>query len=482
MNKKNSATMDKKVSADLKSKEKFEFPHSLIIIFLLICVAAILTWIIPAGEYVRFEDPTTGRLIVDPNSYHRIERMPASIFDIFTAIPRGLNEAGWIAWMVLIIGGSFHVIESTKATRALIGKFMNKLRGSKGVYLLPVLMLPFFLLPAITGNGESMLAFLPLGILIARSLGFDAMTGLCIVTIASSTGYTTGLFSPFSTGTAQSLCGLPTFSGLWFRAIGAVLLFSACSFWVIKYALMIQKDPSKSYCYELEQSIGNNEEDYAIVELTTRRKICLVEFLFGICMIVYAALAGWDFKTRFPAIFLIMAIVIGLTAGFSPNKLAEEFVNGAKMVLVGALVTGFSKGIGVILTDANIIDTIVYGLSSIVVGLPKQIGAMAMLLVQSVLNCFIISSSGQAAATVPIMSPLGDVLGLTQQTVVMAFLYGDGFSNMLLPMNASIMGACAISGITYPQYLKRAWKHYISYMIIGFIMLFIAATINLGPF
>lgn len=177
-----------------------------------------------------------------------------------------------------------------------------------------------------------------------------------------------------------------------------------------------------------------------------------------------------------------MAMVIGLTAGFSPNKIAEEFVNGAKMVLVGALVTGFSKGISVILADAHIIDTIVYALSSLVAGLPKQIGAMAMLLVQSILNCFIISSSGQAAATVPIMSPLGDVLGLTQQTVVMAFLYGDGFSNILLPMNASIMGACAISGITYPQYLRRAWRHYVSYMLIGFIMLFVAATINLGPF
>lgn len=474
--------MSKQTLAAQGTQKKHEFPHSLIIIFLLICAAAIMTWLIPAGEYVRVEDPVTGRMIVDPSSYHRIAQSPANPFDVFTAIPRGLSEAGWIAWMVLIIGGSFHVIESTKSTRALIGKFMSRLRGAHGVYLLPVLMLPFFLLPAITGNGESMLAFLPLGILIARSLGFDAMTGLCIVTLASSTGYTTGLFSAFSTGTAQSLCGLPTFSGLWFRMIGAVLLFAAASFWTIKYARMVQKDPKKSYCYELEQQSEPASGDDSIVELTLRRKICLIEFLAGICTIVYAALAGWDFQTRFPAIFIIMAIVIGLTAGFSPNKIAEEFVAGARVVLVGALVTGFSKGISVILADANIIDTIVYGLSSLVAGLPKQIGAMAMLLVQSILNCFIISSSGQAAATVPIMSPLGDVLGLTQQTVVMAFLYGDGFSNILLPMNASIMGACAISGITYPQYMRRAWRHYLSYMLIGFVMLFVAATIDLGPF
>ena len=140
-------------------------------------------------------------------------------------------------------------------------------------------------------------------------------------------------------------------------------------------------------------------------------------------------------------VVIIMAVVIGLTAGYDANKIASTFVDGAKVVLVGALVTGFSKGISVILADANITDTIVHALSSLVVGLPTQIGAMAMLLVQSVLNCFIISSSGQAAATIPIMSPLGDVLGLTQQTVVMAFLYGDGFSGELDPgFGAKIAG------------------------------------------
>lgn len=467
----------------LEKKKAFAFPHSLVIIFALICVAAIMTWIIPAGEYVRVEDALTGRMVVDPDSYHVLESKPANLFDVFTAIPRGLSEAGWIAWMVLIIGGSFHVIESTHSTRALIGKFMNRLQGKRGVYLVPLLMLPFFLLPAITGNGESMLAFLPLGILIARSMGFDAMTGLCIVTLASSTGYCTGLFSPFSTGTAQSLVGLPVLqSGLWFRVLGAVLLFCAAAFWTVRYAKSVKKDPTKSYCYELEQTVGSTEGAAEIIELTTRRKLCLIEFLVGICTIVYAALAGWDFKTRFPAIFIIMALVIGLTAGYDANKIASTFVDGAKVVLVGALVTGFSKGISVILADANITDTIVHGLSSLVVGLPTQIGAMAMLLVQSILNCFIISSSGQAAATIPIMSPLGEVLGLTQQTVVMAFLYGDGFSNILLPMNASIMGACAISGITYPQYMRRAIRHYLSYMLIGFVLLFVAATIKLGPF
>lgn len=465
-----------------KTAKKSVFPHTLVIIFALIVVAAILSWVVPAGEYIRVED-ANGRMVVDPASFHYIEQNPASPFDVFTAIPRGMTDAGWIFFMVLIIGGSFTVIESTQSTRALIGKFMSKLRGKFGVLLIPLLMLPFFMLPAITGNGESMLAFLPLGILIARSMGFDAMTGLCIVTLASSTGYCTGLFSPFSTGTAQSLVGLPVLeSGLGFRILGAVLLFTAAAVLTMRYAAMVKRDPLKSYCRNVEESFVPQGGEDAIVALTPRRIACLIEFLLGICVIVYAALEKWDFKTQFPAIFIIMAIVIGLTAGYGPNKIAEEFVNGARVVLVGALVTGFSKGISVILADAGIIDTIVYGLSSVVQGMPRSLGGVAMLVVQSLINCVVISSSGQAMVTIPIMSPLGDVMGLTQQTVVMAFLYGDGFSNILLPMNASIMGACAISGISFPQYFRRAWRHYAVYMIIGAILMVVAVNINLGPF
>ncbi len=474
------------MTAEKVLKKKKEFPHSLIVIFSIILLAVVLSWIIPAGAYERVEDPATKRMVVVPDSYQRIEQNPASLFDAFRAIPQGLVQAAWISFMVFIIGGSFYVINGTHATTAFIGKYLNKFStGNKGAYSLPFLMLPFFLLPAITGNGESMLAFLPMGLLAARSMGYDPMTGAAIVTIGSSVGFSTGLFSPYSTGTAQKLIGLPAFSGLWFRIIGAALLFLSASFWLVHYAKRYKKNPEKnSYCpnlinSEVAEKYDPNDEKFKI---TTRKTICLIEFIIGIGIVIYAALNGWNFKTDVPAVFIIMAIVIGLTAGYSPNKIANDWVAGARLVLVGALVTGFGRGISVILADANIIDTIVYGLSSVAAGAPKIIAGPVLMVVQSILNCFIISASGQAAATIPIVSPLGDVLGLSQQTVVMAFIYGDGFSNLLLPMNASIMGACAISGIAFPQYIRYTWRLYVTNMVIGMILVGIASAIQLGPF
>lgn len=462
-------------------EKKIHTMHSLVMIVCIILVAAALTWILPAGEYTRVENEA-GKIVVDPTTYHIIERTPATLADVLISIPTGLTEAAGLVFLVLIIGGCFGLIESTMATRACIGKFLSKLQGNKGVMLVPLVMLPFFLLTSITGNGESMLAFLPLGIMIARSMGFDAITGICMVTIAGSTGFATGLINSASTGTAQSMMGLPIFSGLWFRIIGAVFLFIAGAAITVVYAARVKKDPAQSYCYNVEQNISEEERNEGIVELTTRRKIIMVEFLIGLGTIIYAALNGWPFLTHFPAIFIAMAIVIGGTAGYSPNKIAAEFVKGAQVIIVGALVVGFARGISIILAQGHITDTIVYGLAQAFSGFPKALSGVAMLIVQSILNCFIISASGQAAATIPIMSPLGEVLGLTKQTVAMAFIYGDGFSNIILPMNASIMGACAISGCSFSQYIKQAWKYYAAYMVIGMVMVTVAVAINLGPF
>lgn len=467
-------------------KKQKQFPHSLIIIFLIICVSIIMTWIVPAGKYEKVVDPKTQREVVDPTSYHRVEGNPASPFDAFRAIPKGMTGGAWIVFLVIIIGGSFTVINSTHATTAYIGKYLSKVQGDKSIYSLPLLTLPFFLLPAITGNGESMLAFLPMGIIIAKSLGFDTFTGVAIVTIASSTGFAAGLLSPASVGTAQAIIGLPVFSGLWFRIIGAVLLFMSQSFWIVKYAKDAKRDPKRySLSYEVDQSKeGSEKYDLSdpMFQITPRKTLCLIEFLIGIAVIVYAALNKWDFKTDVPAIFILMAVVIGLTAGYKPNEIASKFVEGGKLVLVGGMVAGFGRGISIILTESNIIDTIVHALATVASSAPSFLAAPVMLIVQSLINCFIISASGQAAATIPIMSPLGDILHLSQQTVVMAFLYGDGFSNILLPMNASIMGACAISGVTYPKYIKYTYKLYLTNMVIGMILCFVADLINLGPF
>ena len=208
----------------------------------------------------------------------------------------------------------------------------------------------------------------------------------------------------------------------------------------------------------------------------------IVVVVCGVAGLIYSAVHGYEVKTTYPSIFMIMGMTAGLISGMNANDIAKEFVVGAKTVLVGALVVGFARGISVILADSNIIDSIVYGLSSILVVFPKTIGAVFMYLCQLIINCFIISGSGQAAATIPIMSPLGDVLGVTQQTVVMAFTYGDGLTNIVLPMSASLMGALAIGNVEYPQFLRFISRIFFTNLVIGAGLIAFASIINLGPF
>lgn len=468
-------------NAKVEEKKKRDFPHTLVIIFVIILFAALLTYVIPAGEYMRVEDSTTGRTLVDPNSYKRIDATPAGIMSIFTSIPRGMQETAWIAFLVLIIGGTFKTIENTGAIQAFLNKALGKAKD-KNIMAIPFIIFIFTLLPAFIGNMESYLAFVPIGILIARSLGFDALVGISIIIAAGNIGLTSAIMNPFTVGVAHGIIGLPMFSAMWFRCIGFVLLYLSVTFWTVKYAIKIKKDPKQSLMYDVELE-AQKEGNVEMPELDRRKIMILITFLIGIGYVVYGAVTQTlDFQTDAPAVFIMLAIAVGVVAGYSPNKIASEFVNGAKTMIMGALVVGFAKGISVVLMDGNIIDTIVYTFSGMLVGLPKVISSLCMYLFQFVLNFFIISGSGQALTTIPIMSPLGEVIGLTQQTVVTAFQYGDGITNLLLPMSSTTIGACVLAKVSYPTYVKFIWKIIVTNAVIGGGLVIFATLINLGPF
>lgn len=463
-----------------KKVKKREFPHTLVIIFSIIIFAAILTYIIPAGAYERVEDLATGRIVVDPASFHFISRTPAMFIDIFTSIPRGMQETAWISFLVFIVGGTFSMIENTGAIQSFLGKIMHSAKGKDWV-LIPVIVLGFSLIPTFIGTMEAYLAFIPIGILFARTLGFDALVGISIVLAAGNAGLASAITNPFTAATAQQLVGLPVYSAAHLRVAAFILFNVSVSFWTIRYALKVKKDPKKSIIYDLEQN-AKELEMRELPPLNGRNIAILLTVAAGMCVVIYGALNGMDFKTEVPAVFLIMFIVVGVIAGHSVNRMAEEFVAGAKKMVMGVMVVGFAKGISIVLGDGNIVDTIVYGLSGLLVGLPKVFGALAMYIIQIIMNCFIISGAGQAAATIPIMSPLGDVIGITQQTVVSAFQYGDGITNLLLPMSPATMGAIAFASIPYPKYVRFIWKIILSNLIIGGAIVAFAAITNVGPF
>lgn len=466
----------------LSKKKKREFPHTLIIISIIILVAAVLTYIIPAGTYERIKDVHTGRTIVDPSSYHRVAQKPAGILTIFRSIPQGFLATGWICFLILIVGGTFSVVTSTGAIQAFLNKILAKSKG-KSYYFIPIIVFGFSLIPTFIGTLEAYLAFVPLGVMLARSMGLDSLVGLSMVVAAGGAGLASGIFNPFTIGTAQELVGLPVFSAAWFRVIAFVGFNLSVSFWTVRYAKMIIEDPTKSIVYEEEQ-LAKQEEDKKgeMPVLDTKNILVLITVFLGMIWVVYTALNQGDFKTDIPAIFLIIMVIVGIIARYSPNKLMMQFTKGAQAMVGGILVVGFAKAVAIVLESGVVIDTLIYAMSHALQGTNTIVGALIMYAIQYVTNFFIISGAGQAAVTIPVLSPIGQIIGITQQTVCAAFQYGDGITNLLLPMSPLTSGAIAIAGISYPKYFKYIWKIILTNTIIGGICVAIAAYINLGPF
>ena len=463
-----------------KKVKKREFPHTLIIISAIILLAAALTYIIPSGEFNRFEDPVTERMIVEPDSYHAIEKTPATVMSMFKAIPEGFEATAWICFLILIVGGAFHVVTTTGAVQAFLNKILQKSKG-KSYKFIPLIVFGFSIIPTFIGTLEAYLAFVPLGVLLARSMGLDALCGIAMVVAGGGAGLASGIFNPFTIGTAQELVGLPVFSAWQFRIIAFIGFNISVSYWTVKYAKSIVKDPKNSIIYQEEQ-LARNEELGEMPELTLDKVLILVVVFLSMVYVVYTALTGGDFKTEVPAIFLMMMILVSVVAKISPNELMRLFIAGAKNMVGGVMVVGFAKAIALVLESGGIIDTIVFNLASLLTGTNHVFGALMMYCIQYITNFFVISGAGQAAVTIPILSPIGDAIGLSQQTVCAAFQYGDGITNLLLPMSPLTSGAIAIAGINYPKYFKFIWKIILTNTVIGGVCVVLSVLLNIGPF
>lgn len=460
-----------------KKKWKLKMPHAYVLICGLVLLVGILTYIIPAGVYDMVE--VNGKSVVDPSSFHYVEQTPVNLWEMILAIPQGMVKQAGLIFMIIIISGAMEIINRTEALEASIGRLAQKFRN-KLYIVIPLLLTCFAFLGANNVN-NSIVAFIPLGLLVAFNLGADACIGVALVGMGMNLGFTGGTFSAATVGTAQSICGLPIFSGYGYRILLTVALVAAGSVFVIRYIKQIQKDPAKSAVYGVE-GVVTAAGDAQLPELTTRRKLVLAAFLAGILVVVYGAVKLWSANDAIPCIFLVTGVVCGLLYGFSLDEIAKIFVEGAKKITFGALIVGFSAAIGIVMTQGQIIHTVVHALAGLMEGLPTVIAALMMYLVNIIINCFITSGSGQAAAVMPIMSPLASVLGLTQQTAVLAFQLGDGFTNQVLPMSSVLMAGLAFGGIPFGNWLKFVWKWLLLNLLIGAVFLVGAVLMSWGPF
>ena len=462
-------------------KKKFVFPNTYVIIILMMIVAVLLTWIIPSGEFERVKDEVSKQSIIIPGTFKYIENNPISFLQIPVYIMKGLAKASDIVFLVIIVGGAFNIIIETGMFQSFAGR-LTKIFSNKEVLIIPAFS-TIFALACTTMGVNTFIGFAPIAVIIARSIGYDAIVGVSMVALGGAIGFSTGTFNPFTTGVAQSIAGLPIFSGVGYRFICLVVFLIVTNIYIIWYAKKVKANPEASVVYEMEQEnkkVEVSEKQHDKIE--GRHYLVLLIVIACFVLLVYGS-QNWKWKLQEnAAMFLWMGVLSGFAYGFGPSKIAEEFTKGAKKLVYGALMIGMANGISLILADGKILDTTVQYLGGLLVVLPSHAQAAGMFLMQLLINGLITSGSGQAAATMPIMLPVADIIGMTKQTAVLAFNFGDGLSNYILPTSSALMGFIAMVGISYSNWMKFMWRLFLIWTVVGAVLVIVANSINYGPF
>ncbi|WP_391116793.1 YfcC family protein [Psychrobacillus sp. L3] len=461
-----------------KGKEKKALNiNAFVLLFFVIVISAILTYIMPAGEYDRVEKD--GRTIVNPDSFHFTDSSPVGFFDIFTSIHTGLVNGAGIIFFILIIGGAFGILKTTGALDALILNLTARL-SNRELLLIPVLMLFFGAGGTLMGMAEETIVYIAIITPLAIALGLDAMVGFAIVSIGANIGFMSAILNPFNVGVAQSIAELPTFSGIGLRIVLFATLYLAGVIYVYRYAKKIKANPEKKFIGNVQK--GSQVSVGSTVKLTTRHKWILSIFLLNFVVLIFGVIKlGW-YITEIASLFLLFGIIIGVVGKLSPNKMADSFIDGAKDLIGGALIIGFAQAILVVIQDGKLIDSVLFYASTFLSQLSPIPNAIGMFFLQLFLNFFVPSGSGQAALTMPIMAPLSDLVGVTRQTAVLAFQLGDGISNSIFPTSGVLLAGLAVAGIPYTRWVKWVFPLLLIQIVITILFLIIAQVIHYGPF
>ncbi|KGX88651.1 hypothetical protein N781_09640 [Pontibacillus halophilus JSM 076056 = DSM 19796] len=461
-------------------KKKFELPDAYVILFAILLLAAIMTYLIPAGS---FERVTTeeGKSIIVPGSYEEIEQQPTGFIELFRSIQDGMVDGASLIFLVLMIGGAFAVIEATGAIDALIMKTIHVTRNKE--YLLIIFVaLVFSVFGGLGIIVNAVIAFIPIGIILARAMKMDAIVGVAIIYLGAYSGFAIGFLDPLTTGFAQQIAELPLFSGIGYRTIIYITVWASTVAYIWWYAKRVKKNPSKSVLgdnpfpkYD-EKSMEN-----APSELTLLHKLVLAWLVFGIGTYVYGVFQlGWSLN-EMAAMFIVIAIGTTILARMNANKMVEEFMRGAKGIVYGALIIGMARSIVVILENGMILDTIVQGMSVVMSPFSNVAGAIIMFFANGAFNLIVSSGSGQAAIVMPIMVPLADLMDVPRQVAVQAYSMGDGFTNIITPLSGVLMANLAIAGIPWTKWIKFAFPLVVIWYIIGIIYLSIGVLMDWGP-
>ncbi|WP_067728893.1 YfcC family protein [Oceanobacillus damuensis] len=450
-----------------KNKRK-EPPNILVILFCMMIITAVTTYFVPAGEYERTTNDE-GREILVNGTYQQTEGNPTGFLEFFNSLYDGMSQASGIIFLLLITGGVFGILGKTGAIESALHQVIKKMHG-KEVYLIPVLFAIFSLAGASFGLGSEAMVYIIILLPLLLRAGFDSIIAVAVPMVGVAIGYAGGFLNPYNVGVAHGIAELPLFSGMGVRIICWLILLIVSGTYITLYARKIQKNPEKSLVYDEDHNKKVKENKEVIETRLTGKHILILICLAAtfISLPIGIINYGWYFK-EITGLFLLMGVVVGMISRMNVNQVASSFTDGCKNLMEGALAVGFAYTIVVILQNSNLIDTIVYGLTNLAGQFPSSFAAFGMFLGQFLLNLPVNSGSGQAALSMPIMTPIADLVGVSRQTAVLAFQFGDGFTNAFYPTNGGLMAGIAIAGIS--------WLKWARFMLPLVILLFITCAI-----
>jgi uncharacterized ion transporter superfamily protein YfcC len=458
---------------------KLRVPHTYVLLVAIMVIASVSTWFIPAGQYDRVHHE--GREIVDPSSYHRVEANPAGIVAVVTAFPKALLEVADIVFYIFIIGGAFGVLNATGSIQAGIYYIVQR-TGKKRALLVPLLTLLFAIGGGTIGIAEETLVFLPALLILARSLGYDSLVAGGIALVGANAGFASAFTNPFTVGVAHGIVGLPLFSGIEFRIVLWTIISAVTVVFMTRYAARVKVEPTASLVYELDKQREPLDTSAAKERFTKRHSAVLLLCFLALGGLVVGAMRWQWGILELSALFFALAIVAGPLGGLSLDETARSFVVGAADMTYAGLVVGLARGSLVILREASVIDTITMSMATAISHWPSSISVLGLYLMQNLLNFIVPSGSGQAAVSLPILAPVGDLLGITRQTNVLAYQLGNGFTNVLTPTQGYFMAALGILKIPWSTWVRWLFPLLLTWLGIGMAAVLAAHAIQLGPF
>lgn len=459
-------------------KKGFHMPHVFIILLVIMLFVVLLSYMIPSGSYERIED-SSGITVINPDTFQYVENeTPITFMDYFEAIYTGFVNGATIMGTLFISSGVIYLLEVSGAFGAGINMILKKTKGRE--FSVVCIFYTIFVVFGVLGYGEAAYPFYPLAVTIGFALGYDRMVGTALAIVGSTVGFTSGLMNTFTTGVAQQIVGLPLFSGIGFRAVVLIVFYIIGLIGLYTYCRKIKKNPTLSLMSE--EYMNQKQEDHTegMEEMNIRRALGLLVFLGIIIVQGFGCIRlGWSFA-QIAAIYVIMGILLSIIFRFGPSEACQLFCKGAVRVFAAAFAVGLAQSVVVLMNQACIMDTIVHGMSQLLENRSAILALLIIFVFVTLFNFLVVSGSGKAVIIMPILQPLGKILNINQQVLVLTYQYGDGITNSFWPGSSLVQ--LSMCGVDYGSWIKFCWKIYLGFIVSAFVLVMIAYGIGYGPF